>query len=136
MTKTPPKKKRGFAAISPERQREIASMGGRAVRPENRAYSRDPDLARRSAQKGGNAPHVSRGGCPIKEKIEIWKGREEALIRRMAISGKSLVEAREAIGSEMTIPAFREKCRRKDILFQSTRPPVTPTKPPQRARYT
>lgn len=45
--------KRGFANMSPERRAEIARMGGKAVRPENRSYSRNRELARASGQAGG-----------------------------------------------------------------------------------
>lgn len=51
----PARRPQGFAAISPERQREIASMGGKSVKPEQRAYSRDRDLAVRSGQLGAPA---------------------------------------------------------------------------------
>lgn len=47
--------KRGFASMTPERRREIASKGGKSVKPENRAYARDKDLASRSGRKGGLA---------------------------------------------------------------------------------
>lgn len=40
---SPPK---GFAALSPERLRAIAAKGGKAVRPENRGFSKNPELAR------------------------------------------------------------------------------------------
>jgi hypothetical protein len=40
------KQKRGFAAMSPEKQRMIASMGGKSVPPEKRNFA---DKARASA---------------------------------------------------------------------------------------
>lgn len=48
-------KKRGFAALSLEKRREIAAMGGKAVKAENRVFSRDKDLASASGRKGGLA---------------------------------------------------------------------------------
>lgn len=48
-------KNRGFASLTPERRREIASKGGSSVKPENRAYSRDKELAARAGRKGGLA---------------------------------------------------------------------------------
>ena len=45
--------KRGLAAMTPEKRREIQSMGGRAVSPEQRTYSRDKKLASESGKKGG-----------------------------------------------------------------------------------
>ena len=54
-----PKQRRGFAAMDPERRREIARKGGAAVAPANRSFAKDKDLAARAGQKGGEA---SRGG--------------------------------------------------------------------------
>lgn len=56
-------KPRGFAAISPERQREIASLGGQSVDPSNRSFSRDRKLAARAGRKGGQAQHKNRGAA-------------------------------------------------------------------------
>jgi len=46
---------RGFASLTPERRKEVAASGGKAVKPENRTYSRDRDLAVSSGIKGGFA---------------------------------------------------------------------------------
>lgn len=52
---------KGFAGMSVERQREIASMGGKTVEASQRSFSRDPELARRAGSKGGRAvPAASR----------------------------------------------------------------------------
>jgi general stress protein YciG len=48
------KSKRGLAAMSPEKRREVQSMGGRAVPAESRAYSKDVKLAREAGRRGGN----------------------------------------------------------------------------------
>lgn len=122
MTDAPTKKKQGFACLSPEKRREIASKGGSSVKPENRAYSRDPDLARRAGLMGGMAPHVSRGGDPAGSVTEVWKGSDIARAKRLASAGKTLVETREAMKSELSIPAFRAKCKRLGIIFVRTRP--------------
>jgi general stress protein YciG len=50
---------RGFAAMTPERRREIASLGGSATSPSNRSFSKDRTLAADAGRKGGMA---SRGG--------------------------------------------------------------------------
>ncbi len=49
----PKKSKRGFAAMSPERQREIAAKGGRSVPAEKRSFSQNGDLAAAAGRKGG-----------------------------------------------------------------------------------
>jgi general stress protein YciG len=53
------KSRRGFAAMSPEKRREIATKGGASVPPERRSFSQDPGLAAMAGKKGGQA---SRGG--------------------------------------------------------------------------
>jgi general stress protein YciG len=49
--------KRGFAAMDPERQREIARKGGASVPDEKRSFSQDRDLAAAAGRKGGEASH-------------------------------------------------------------------------------
>ena len=46
-------KPRGFALLSAERRREIASMGGKSVAPEDRAFSKDRNLASAAGRVGG-----------------------------------------------------------------------------------
>ena len=57
------KAKRGFAAMSVEKQREIASKGGRAAHEKGTAHEWSAEEARRVGQKGG---HASRGGRGIR----------------------------------------------------------------------
>ena len=45
--------KRGFASLSLESRREIASKGGRSVPAEKRSFSQDRDLASTAGRKGG-----------------------------------------------------------------------------------
>jgi len=46
---------RGFAALSPERRREIAAKGGASVPADKRAFSSKPGLAASAGAKGGAA---------------------------------------------------------------------------------
>jgi general stress protein YciG len=49
--------KRGFASMSEERRREIASKGGKSVPADKRAFSMNPALASEAGRKGGhNSP--------------------------------------------------------------------------------
>lgn len=48
-------RKRGFASLSMERRREIAAMGGKAVKAENRQFSKNREMAAASGRKGGQA---------------------------------------------------------------------------------
>lgn len=54
-----PKLRRGFASMSPEKQREIASKGGRAAHLKGTAHEWTADEARSAGRKGGM---ISRGG--------------------------------------------------------------------------
>ena len=54
---TTPPRPRSFAAMSPEKRREIAAKGGASLAPEKRSFARDPARARAAGQKGG----LSRG---------------------------------------------------------------------------
>ena len=58
-TEQPRKERRGFASMSPEKQREIASKGGRAAHEKGTAHEWTADEARSAGRKGGQ---VSRGG--------------------------------------------------------------------------
>lgn len=46
-------KPRGFAAMDPEKRRQIASMGGKAVPPEKRAYT-NREIASSAGKIGGS----------------------------------------------------------------------------------
>ena len=46
---------RGFASLTPERRREIASKGGKSVPAEKRSYSKVRKLAATAGKKGGMA---------------------------------------------------------------------------------
>jgi general stress protein YciG len=63
--KTAPKKSlRGFAAMDPQRQREIASLGGRAAHQSGHAHEFTSEEARAAGKKrharasGGDAPRA------------------------------------------------------------------------------
>ena len=58
----PAKKRRGFAAMSAEKQREIASLGGKAAHARGTAHEFSPDEARAAGSKGGVAAHRKRNG--------------------------------------------------------------------------
>ena len=54
---------RGFASMDPQRQREIASQGGRAAHEKGTAHEFTPEEAREAGRKGGEASHGGgRGG--------------------------------------------------------------------------
>jgi hypothetical protein len=55
----PRKERRGFASMSPEKQREIASKGGRAAHQKGTAHEWTSEEALSAGRKGGQ---ISRGG--------------------------------------------------------------------------
>ena len=71
------KERRGFASMSPEKQREIASKGGRAAHQKGTAHEWTSEEARSAGRKGGQ---ISRGGRGrLVEDIMASAGSEMAL---------------------------------------------------------
>lgn len=56
--------RRGFASMDPEKQRQIASKGGRAAHEKGTAHEFSPEEAREAGRKGGQS---SRGGSRRKD---------------------------------------------------------------------
>jgi len=56
------KSRRGFAAMSAERQREIASQGGRAAHRQGVAHEWSAEEALQAGKKGGQASGKRRSG--------------------------------------------------------------------------
>ena len=54
------KERRGFASMSPEKQREIASKGGKAAHQKGTAHEWTSEEAREAGRKGGMASHRRR----------------------------------------------------------------------------
>ncbi len=50
---------RGFAGMDPEKQREIASKGGKAAHEKGTAHEFDSEEAQRAGSKGGKAVHAN-----------------------------------------------------------------------------
>ncbi len=58
------KERRGFASMSPEKQREIASKGGRAAHMKGTAHEWTSEEARAAGRKGGQISRGGRGRLP------------------------------------------------------------------------
>jgi general stress protein YciG len=54
------KSRKGFASMDPERQKEIASMGGRKAHQNGTAHQWTKDSAKEAGKKGGKAAALSR----------------------------------------------------------------------------
>ncbi len=65
----PKKKRRGFAAMDPEKVKAIASRGGVAVHARGTAHRFTAEEAREAGRKGGKAPHRVRGRKLIEEPV-------------------------------------------------------------------
>jgi predicted GIY-YIG superfamily endonuclease/general stress protein YciG len=58
------KEDRGFASMDPNKQREIASKGGRAAHQKGTAHEWTADEAREAGRKGGQASRLRRQPAP------------------------------------------------------------------------
>ena len=56
------KARRGFAAMSAEKQKEIASLGGKAAHAKGTAHEFSAEEAREAGRKGGQAAQKARQG--------------------------------------------------------------------------
>ena len=68
------KERRGFASMSPEKQREIASKGGRAAHEKGTAHEWTPDEARSAGRKGGQISRGGRGRLVTAEPVNVENG--------------------------------------------------------------
>jgi len=51
--RTAPKKKRGFTALSPDRRREVAALGGKTAQQRGTAHRWTKEEAQQAGRKGG-----------------------------------------------------------------------------------
>lgn len=56
--------KRGFASMDPQRQKEIASLGGKAAHASGKAHEFNTAEAREAGRKGGRAGRRSASSSP------------------------------------------------------------------------
>lgn len=73
------KKRRGFAVMSLEERRRIASMGGRAVPHEKRSFSRNKVLASVAGVKGGKSVKADNRAFSQNKELAIKAGRKGGL---------------------------------------------------------
>ncbi|MBX9738427.1 MAG: stress-induced protein [Beijerinckiaceae bacterium] len=67
---------RGFAAMSPERQREIARKGGESVPNEKRSFSQNPGLAAEAGRKGGQNVNPAKRSFSQNHELASQAGRK------------------------------------------------------------
>ncbi len=68
------KERRGFASMSPEKQREIASKGGRAAHQKGTAHEWTAEEARVAGRKGGQVSRGGRGRLVVTPEAEQIRG--------------------------------------------------------------
>jgi hypothetical protein len=59
------KEDRGFASMNPDKQREIASKGGKVAHEKGRAHQWSREEAREAGRKGGLSTHQRRQEGPV-----------------------------------------------------------------------
>ena len=65
---TPTPRPRGFAAMTPEQQKAIASLGGRAAHARGTAHQFSPEEAREAGRKGGRRSAEARAQARAAER--------------------------------------------------------------------
>ena len=83
MNETGRKERRGFASMSAEKQREIASKGGRAAHQKGTAHEWTSEEARTAGRKGGQVSRGGRGKLP-----DVAMVSAEAVQRMPAVEGE------------------------------------------------
>ena len=68
------KQDRGFASMDPEKQRRIASKGGKAAHAKGRAHEWTVEEAREAGRKGGSASHRQAQSGPAQSESEAAPG--------------------------------------------------------------
>lgn len=63
--------KQGFASMDPEKQRQIASMGGSSVPAEKRPFAQNHRLAAEAGRKGGMASGGRHRNRPAREDVRV-----------------------------------------------------------------
>lgn len=105
---------RGFAAMDPRRQREIAAAGGRTARRGPRGFAAmNPETQRRIAARGGSAPHTRPRG---------FAAMGAALRRRIAAAGGRALHRRPRGFAAMTRADRRRLAARGGHANQGARP--------------
>ncbi|MGD9545858.1 MAG: general stress protein [Methylocystis sp.] len=70
------KSRRGFASMSPERQREIARKGGKSVPSDRRSFAKDPQLASNAGRKGGLAVSAAKRSFSVDRQLAAQAGKK------------------------------------------------------------
>jgi uncharacterized protein len=72
------KENRGFASMDRDKQRAIASKGGRAAHEQGKAHEFNSEEARIAGRKGGRATHAGRRRSLVEEQAASPVQHEES----------------------------------------------------------
>src|SRR4051794_12368716 len=86
-------KKRGFASMDPEKQRAIASKGGKAAHLKGTAHEFTPEEAREAGRKGGQAAH----GKGTAHKFTSEEAREAGRKGGRSVRGNAMSDSANAV---------------------------------------
>ncbi|WP_208108651.1 KGG domain-containing protein [Cognatilysobacter terrigena] len=94
----------GFGRMNPDRQREIASMGGRAAHRSGNAHEFDSSEARAAGRKGGeavsrNRSHMAEIGRKGGEAVSGNRDHMAAIGRRGGVASRGALRAAAAATS-------------------------------------
>ncbi len=70
------KSRRGFASMTPERQREIARKGGKSVPGDQRSFAKNPELSSAAGRKGGLAVNAAKRSFSVDRQLASQAGRK------------------------------------------------------------
>lgn len=73
--------KKGFGSMDPEKQRAIASKGGKSVPPEKRSFSQNRDLAAEAGRRGGLAIDDAKRAFSVDHDLAVQAGRKGGRVR-------------------------------------------------------
>jgi general stress protein YciG len=82
---------RGFAAMSLEKRRAIAALGGKAVSKEKRSFSRDNKLAQEAGRRGGLSVPPEKRTFSVNPKLAATSGRKGGEAKKRKIVDESLI---------------------------------------------
>ncbi len=113
------KKPTGFAALSPERRRELASRGGRAAHARGTAYKWSLEEAREAGKKGGEAvsqdvAHMSAIGRIGAEAVakKRRKARDQERAARLHLERERSVEVTSERRRSPVLPPIAKEVHR------------------------
>ena len=103
------RERRGFASMSPEKQREIASKGGRAAHQKGTAHEWTSEEARSAGRKGGQISRGGRGRLVDGPGAEVSDAPLQSRVQCARESGavRGVVGSREACAYAETGSAWR-----------------------------